>query len=94
LENLRKLCELKKRVWIRVPFIPDCNDREMPAIADIIAPLQVERVDIMPYHRLGEGKYAALGIDNTGPICAIPTDAEIESTVKLFTDRGIPAFRS
>lgn len=94
LENLHNLVQRGQRIWIRVPFIPGCNDREMSAIADIIAPLSVERVDIMPYHKLGEGKYAALGIQSTGPICAIPTEAEIQSTLALFTDKNIPAFKS
>ncbi len=94
LENLHNLVQQGQRVWIRVPFIPGCNDREMSAIADLLAPLSVERVDIMPYHKLGEGKYAALGIQNTGSICTVPTEAEIQSTLALFTEKNIPAFRS
>lgn len=94
LENLHKLVQQGQRIWIRVPFIPGCNDREMSAVADLIAPLSVERVDIMPYHKLGEGKYAALGIQNTGSIYTIPTETEIQSTLALFTDKNIPAFRS
>jgi pyruvate formate lyase activating enzyme len=94
LENLHNLAQQGQRIWIRIPFIPGCNDREISAIADLIAPLSVERVDIMPYHKLGEGKYAALGIQNEDSICAIPTEAEIQNTLDLFTNKNIPAFRS
>ena len=83
-----------KRIWIRIPYIPGCNDKEMPAIAALLEGLPVERVEVMPYHRLGEGKYAALGLENTGPICAIPTDAEIERVVEMLKQRNLPAYRS
>ena len=94
LENLRRLCAAGKRIWIRIPYIPGCNDKEMPAIAALLEGLPVERVEVMPYHRLGEGKYAALGLENTGPICVIPTDAEIERVVEMLKQRNLPAYRS
>lgn len=65
LENLKSLCAAKKRVWIRIPVIPDVNDteEEMRAIAAFIKPFQaVERVTLMPYHTLGKSKYETLGL--------------------------------
>jgi pyruvate formate lyase activating enzyme len=63
LENIQKLCRLNKRIWIRVPLIPEVNDGdELEKIKQFIAKLdKVEKVEFLPYHAYGEGKYALLG---------------------------------
>jgi len=94
LENLKKLSDLGKRIWIRIPYIPGCNDKEMPAIAAILKEIPVEKIEVMPFHRLGEGKYKALGIEDVGPICAVPTDSEIDAVVEMFRAEGLNTFRS
>lgn len=66
-ENLRRLFEREKRIWIRIPLIPRVNDnpKELGKIAKLIKEggKWVERVELMPYHDIGKGKYAALGRD-------------------------------
>lgn len=94
LENLRKLSDLGKPIWIRVPYIPGCNDGEMEAIAELLREIRTEKIEIMPFHRLGEGKYAALGLENPGFESRIPTDEEIDRTVELFRAKGLNAYRS
>lgn len=64
LENLGKLLALGKRVWIRIPIIPTVNDTEdeMRRIKDIISRLgEPEKIELLPYHALGEHKYSAIG---------------------------------
>ncbi|MBP3322820.1 MAG: glycyl-radical enzyme activating protein [Clostridia bacterium] len=94
LENLKKLSDLGKRIWIRVPYIPGFNSGEMEKIADILKDINFEKIEIMPFHRLGEGKYAALGIENPGFECKVPGDEEIDSTVEMFRSKGLNAYRS
>ena len=94
LENLKKLSDLNKRIWIRVPYIPGYNSMEMEEIAEILKGINAERIEIMPFHRLGEGKYRALGIENPGFECKVPEDQEIDSTVELFRSKGLNAYRS
>lgn len=94
LENLRRLSALGQRIWIRIPYIPGCNSGEMPAIANLLQEIPVEKIEIMPFHRLGEGKYRALGIDDTGPISYVPKDEEIDAVVEYFRAAGLNAFRS
>lgn len=68
LHNLRKLSADRKRLWIRIPFIPGltCTAEEVKRIAQLLRPLQsVERVWLLPYHSLGESKYPALGMEWT-----------------------------
>jgi len=64
LQNLRRLVDLlgADRVILRHPLIPGMNDsaEEEEALARLAAELGTA-VDVLPYHRLGEGKYEALG---------------------------------
>ena len=94
LENLRKLTSLGKRVIVRYPFVPPYNDGEAEDIASLLAPLAVELVEVMPYHRLGEGKYRSLGLENRAPEARIPSDDALEAAVAAFAHRGIPARRT
>jgi len=64
LRNLRMLDEMRKRIWIRFPLVPGVNDDEqsLSDLIDLIGSLRaVEAVQVLPYHRAGEGKYRRLG---------------------------------
>lgn len=64
LENLSRLLQMQKRVWVRVPVIPGVNDtlEEMRALrAFLLANGYPEKVELLPYHRMGEMKWKALG---------------------------------
>ena len=47
-----------------MPVILGVNDEEedMLAIKRLLAPYKDVRVELLPYHKMGENKYAALGI--------------------------------
>ncbi len=64
LENLKKLLNKGAPVWIRIPIIPTVNDtvEEMKRIKAFLnsCPLS-EKVELLPYHAMGEHKYAAIG---------------------------------
>lgn len=64
-ENARKIAESGMvNLTIRVPVIPTFNDtpQEIYDIAMFAASLPgVERLHLLPYHRLGQGKYEGLG---------------------------------
>ena len=63
LANLRKLDELGIPIEIRMPIIPGLNDSEenLSAAARFLSELKnVQRIKLLPYHRLGEGKYERL----------------------------------
>lgn len=69
LENARKIAESGMvNLVIRVPMIPTFNatPEEIRQIAEFAATLPgVERLHLLPYHRLGQGKYEGLGRDYT-----------------------------
>lgn len=64
LSNLKRLLEMGKAVWIRIPIIPTVNDNEaeMRKIKDFLLSCgKPERIELLPYHAMGEQKYAAIG---------------------------------
>ncbi len=64
LENLRKLNAAGAQIILRCPIIPGCNDREdhLLAIAALAEELDgVQRVDVEPYHPLGQSKSEGIG---------------------------------
>ena len=54
-------------ILVRVPLIPSVNDTEteLAAFAALFAKYPSVPVEVLPYHRLGESKAAALGLDVT-----------------------------
>jgi pyruvate formate lyase activating enzyme len=66
LKNARVISESAIPMWIRIPVVPGYTDSpdNIRKLSDIIRKLEaVERVDLLPYHRLGEAKYRGLGMD-------------------------------
>ena len=65
LENARKIAESgMTNLVIRVPVIPTFNDKveEIVSIAQFADKLKgVEKIHLLPYHRLGQDKYEGLG---------------------------------
>ncbi len=63
LENLKRLSECGKHIIIRIPVIGGVNDNdeEMKRISEFLLPLNIEAVELLPYHSMGEHKYEALG---------------------------------
>jgi pyruvate formate lyase activating enzyme len=64
LDNARRLAAAGHGLVMRLPLIAGVNDRreQLEAAADFILSLPgVRRLDLLPYHRLGEPKYRRLG---------------------------------
>lgn len=65
LENLRKLFSTGTKIRIRIPVVPGINDssEEMQAIRHFLDLCgRPEKVELLPYHAMGEHKYPALGL--------------------------------
>jgi len=63
LENLKRIAATGKPIRVRLPLIPGFNDSEknIRATADFIAGFSnLEALDILPYHRMGEPKWGQL----------------------------------
>jgi len=70
----RRLSELGKPMWIRYVLVPGLTDdlADIDGLASFVATLDTaERVDVLPFHKLGAAKYAGLGIPF--PLADTPT---------------------
>lgn len=80
LQMARHLSSIKKDMWIRhvlVPGVTGSKD-ELLRLRDFIASLSsVSRVQVLPYHAMGEGKWAALGLPYSLSGVKPPTKDEI-----------------
>lgn len=67
LEFIKALNKSNTKVWIRQVIVPGLmdNNEYMDSLVDVLSNIKhVERVDFLPYHKLGSDKYVKLGIDN------------------------------
>lgn len=68
LENAKKIADLGTDITFRIPLIPGCNDTEenVKATAQFVSKLGKNvRLEILPYHKLGEDKFKWLDRDYT-----------------------------
>ena len=92
-ENLFKISDLKKPIWIRIPIILGVNDSDetIDALGEIIRKLnEVKRIDLLPYHPLGRDKYEKLGL----PYCLgdinSPTGELMNELKVILRAKGLP----
>ena len=85
-ENLRRLLADGARVLLRIPCVPDANWEELPRMAEALASLPVSQIELLPYHRLGEGKFHQLARE--AALFTTPTDAQMERATALFQAPG------
>ena len=87
LENARKIAASgKTRLVIRVPVIPTFNDtpEEIAAIAQFADKLPgVDKIHLLPYHRLGQDKYDGLGREYLLPDILPPENEQMEMLKKV-----------
>ncbi len=65
LDNLLRLAQGSVPIWLRIPLVPGFNDdaAEIERMATFAADLPaVERVQILPYHRLGRDRRERMGL--------------------------------
>jgi pyruvate formate lyase activating enzyme len=92
LDNLKALSRMRTEIWIRVPIIPGINDDDgnMEATAGFLSSLAaVRRVELLPYHRIGEPKYVRLGIAFPLTGLEAPQPQRLEALAEIFRAKGL-----
>jgi pyruvate formate lyase activating enzyme len=92
LDNLRALAEVHPRIWIRVPLVAGLTDDRagIESLAGLVAELpSVEKISLLPYHRIGTGKLGRLG-GNGGERAEAPTDSSLEELAGVIRASGRP----
>ena len=88
-DNLKQLLKSDVKVWVRIPVIADVNDtaEEMQNMKDFLATNgKPEKIEILPYHAMGENKYRAIGKEPQ--IFKTPDDKKIKKLKEIFALPG------
>ena len=90
-----RLATMGKPVWVRFVLVPGWTDDpvHVRTLAQHVAGLgNVERVDVLGYHRLGREKYAALGMVDRLAGVAPASAEEVARAREIFIAEGLSAF--
>ena len=90
--NLLRLSQLGHRIALRVPVVPGITDdaENVRAVRDLAAGLpHLVRVDLLPYHRSGTGKYARLGRAYRLPLTEAPTAERMAAIASTMAAAGL-----
>lgn len=86
------LAEHNIPVWLRYVLVPDLTDdiQEISSLADFACKLgNVERVDVLPFHKMGEYKWPMLGYDYKLTATQPPDNQMLTDVKKIFNDKGL-----
>ena len=94
LENLKRINDnLPCEIWVRIPLIPGYNDdkENLTATADFVKESvpRCTQIHLLPFHRLGEGKYEQLEKEPNGFSSNVPDDSDMESLREYVRSLGI-----
>ncbi|MFG3144796.1 pyruvate formate-lyase-activating protein [Streptomyces sp. NPDC048243] len=90
-----RLDRLGVPMWIRYVLVPGWTDdlRSIDGLAQFVAQLgSVDRVDVLPFHKLGTGKYDALGVPFPLRDTPVPEPAMTETVRQCFRNHGVSAY--
>ena len=85
LSNLGRLLKMGIAIWVRIPIIPTVNDSEEEMLnikKFIISCGSPEKIELLPYHAMGEHKYAAIG--KQAQTFSVPSKEKISGLNRVF----------
>lgn len=94
LDFARRLADLGKEVWVRFVLVPGLTDPEenIGGVAAFAASLgNVSRVDVLPFHKLGQAKWEALGREFTLADTPAPSPEQVRAARGIFAAHGLHA---
>ncbi|WP_405491980.1 pyruvate formate-lyase-activating protein [Streptomyces sp. NBC_00096] len=94
LDFARRLADLGKEVHLRFVLVPGLTDarENIEGVAAFAGTLgNVSRVDVLPFHKLGESKWEALDLKFTLHDTPSPTVGQVTEAKAIFAARGLNA---
>ena len=96
LDFAKRVADRGGRMWIRFVLVPGLTDEpaNIAGVASFTAGLgsAVERVEVLPFHKLGEYKWQALGKQYALTDTLPPTPEETENARARFRAHGLEVF--
>lgn len=88
-QNLKNLIERGSEVHVRLPLIPGVNDDPETGErnAELLQRIGVRKIDLLPFHRLGSGKYKAMGIPYEFRDTPPQPQEQIERIAEIYRNR-------
>ncbi|MCC8022467.1 MAG: pyruvate formate lyase-activating protein [Clostridiales bacterium] len=87
-------CEsVDKPVWIRHVLLPGytMSQSGLERLADALKPYRcIEKVELLPFHKMGEYKWKALGVRYRLEDIPAPDKAKVARAREIFESRGFP----
>lgn len=81
------LHSIHKPTWIRFVLVPGITDQpqNVEGLAKFLAPMSnIEKVEILPFHKMGEYKWERMGFDYELKDTPSPTAAQVQKVVDTF----------
>jgi pyruvate formate lyase activating enzyme len=91
----RRLADLGKPVHLRFVLVPGLTDEaaNIDGVARFAASLgNIQRVDVLPFHKLGQGKYRTLGLTFALADTPAPTAEQTRAARERFAAAGLTAY--
>lgn len=92
LDFAERMSRMGKKMWIRYVLVPGWSDDfdDVEKLAEYVANLKgIERVEVLPFHKMGEHKWQELGLPYELTDVMPPTAEVIERVRNQFRQRGI-----
>ncbi len=90
-----RLAQASIPVWVRFVHVPSLTDDKdnISKIIDIISPWDnIERVEVLPFHKMGEDKWKKLGYAYELSDIPAPSKDEVEASRDLFREAGYEVY--
>lgn len=86
-----RLATINKPVWVRFTLVPGLTDdpANVDGIANFVAPMRnVEWVEVQPFHKMGEFKWKAMGIDYVHAETPAASPQLVQRVIQQFRAAG------
>src|ERR1044072_3334026 len=90
-----RLAERERPIWLRYVLVPGLTDKveEIANVARFAGSLgNVERVEVLPFHQMGQFKWASLRLNYALKDVEPPTSEAVERARDLFRAEGLKVF--
>lgn len=92
LKNLEAINKTSAKINIRIPVIGMVNEstEQINLIIDYLIKQQIKvvKINLLPYHATGSGKYAKLQRDYLAKDCFTPSKERMMEILQMFKDKG------
>lgn len=91
IEFLDYMKEIQKPLWIRQVILPGFTDskEQIENLLKLVEGAKVEKVELLPYHRLGVSKWEELGIEYEIPDILPPDEDVMKVLRQIIKENGI-----